>query len=632
MGTSYSGKNGISIKLIIEKINAELKRQNPKIGKRRDTKASFKSGTFKAQDWKMISIGLRILEKTLTEAFEVQNNQFLEGQKDVSNLRKEVVGYRHVMEDFVRRLEIVASDEAYIQQQIESLTDYSQIAQAARDGVIIKQEKRKEIIDGEEKEIIYDTSMTPGEVINLLEEYDKQEYRIRDKKLGNLLGLGMGLAGIVGTMSKESKISECKGKGRFIGLGTAAVAGLKLIQGMQQNTQIDSAIDLRRQRRRKSDELIFNEQVSGRAEVDEIDSIGKLAKAERRLVNKIENKRLLFNVSIDLVIAIISGIYINNQVQIKENGKIDGKSLASALVSLQASKGIAGNLTWAIQGIQNNRKDEQEFRKLCQEVQKILLQMEEKVYPLEGAKSAFDSMQIKDFKGQFYPKKNYETGEDVFSMQLNIPEFSMKRGDVVLLSGESGSGKSTFLRLLKRGDINNRKCITLDDDQLVDNLGDEYISFRPSINLGNESNVLSQLTGKESVSELNENERKNLIKILNELDLNFPNLLEHLASKKFMEFSTGQQRRLALSKLFYRIDDGTSVIIVDEPVGNVEDRLIREQLQMIKKYAKDKNVMLLLTTHRLDLAEDLATKRYHINSQGVMEQIPIKNKESEKSR
>lgn len=98
-----------------------------------------------------------------------------------------------------------------------------------------------------------------------------------------------------------------------------------------------------------------------------------------------------------------------------------------------------------------------------------------------------------------------------------------------------------------------------------------------------------------------------------------------------MEFSTGQQRRLALSKLFYRIDDGTSVIIVDEPVGNVEDKLIREQLEMIRKYAKDKNVMLLLTTHRLDLAEDLAIKRYHIKN-GVLEQVPVKENANEERK
>lgn len=161
---------------------------------------------------------------------------------------------------------------------------------------------------------------------------------------------------------------------------------------------------------------------------------------------------------------------------------------------------------------------------------------------------------------------------------------------------------------------------------MVDNLGNEYISFKPSTNLGNETNVLYQITGKKNISDLTEDEQKNLETMLKELKFDTSNLLEQLASKKFMEFSTGQQRRLALSKIFYRLSDGSSVIIVDEPVGNVEDSLIREQLEMIKRYAKSRNIMLILTTHRLDLAEDLATKRYNINKDGVLEELPIKNK------
>ena len=147
--------------------------------------------------------------------------------------------------------------------------------------------------------------------------------------------------------------------------------------------------------------------------------------------------------------------------------------------------------------------------------------------------------------------------------------------------------------------------------------------------MGDETNVLYQITGKNNIKDLTQQEQKRLLNMLREMQLDNPNLLKQLAEKKFMEFSTGQQRRLALSKLFYRIKDGKSVVIVDEPVGNVEDELIREQLKMIKRYAQSRNVMLILTTHRLDLAQDLANKRYHINKEGTLEQISVKEKESE---
>lgn len=622
MSLKFNAKNGTGIRIITEMINRE---NEPKNVKPRNVKPAYKSGSMSSQDLRFISMGLEVLHRMMNEAFRAQENKLLLGEQDVSKVRKEAMGYRGVMDDFIFRLVIGARDEHDIRKRIDLLEDYSQIAQAARDGIIIKQGRRQEKIAGESKEVIYDTSMSQKEVISILMDYERQTDRLQFKKLDSYLGLGLGFAGIIGNLAKGSKTDNNKGTGSLISLGTTAVAGLKLIQGISKQGERERLGQLRDQQFRMRDDLLGNEQISSRAEKDAIRSIEDLSREESRLGNQIENKRLLFDVSIDLAIAIISGLYINKQIQIKDNGKIDGKSLATALIALQGTRGVVGNFLRAVQGFQKSRQGEQEYKELCKRVKDILLQMEEKVYPLEGAKAPFDSMQIENLRGQFYPKKDYETDEVHYSTTIDVPEFSMRRGDVVLLSGESGSGKSTFLRLLKRGDINNRGCIKLDNGQTVDNLGDEYISFRPSINLGDESNVLSQITGKQNVSDLDEKERQNLIKILGELNLDFPNLLDQLASKKFMEFSTGQQRRLALSKLFYRIDDGTSVIIVDEPVGNVEDKLIREQLEMIRKYAKDKNVMLLLTTHRLDLAEDLATKRYHIKN-GVLEQVLVKEK------
>lgn len=633
MKEKFSGQSGVSIKILTGKIQKQIKKDNRQLSKKgTNIKTPHKLGNLNAKDWRAISLGLEVLERLMDETFRIQEHEMLSGEKDISRVRKELVGYKCIMEDFIKRLSINARDEYDIHTRIEQIKEYSQIAQAARDGIIIKQETREENINGELKEITYDTTMTYNEVINILRDYNRQANRLQYEKLDSYLGLGLGFAGMVGTLIKRNDGSEenTKKKGTgLISLGTTAVTGLKLIQGILKEGESEKEWQLRNQQYRLISDLYNHEQISSKAEDDAIIRIEELAIDERSLSKKNENKRFAFGIATNLAIAIISGIYINKNIQIKENGKIDGRTLASALVSLQASKGVAAHFMKSAQVVQKMKKDEQEFQELCKKVQEILSQMEEKVYPLEGATEPFESLEMKDFNGQFYPKKNYETGEVEFGTTIQVPEFSMKRGDVVLLSGESGAGKSTFLRLLKRGDINNRNCITLNNGQKVDNLGNEYISFRPSINLGNETNILSQLTGKSNISDLDENEKNNLIKILKELNLDFPNLLEQLASKKFMEFSTGQQRRLALSKLFYRIDDGTSVIIVDEPVGNVEDKLIREQLEMIRRYAKDKNVMLLLTTHRLDLAQDLATKRYHINQNGVLEQIPVMGKNME---
>ena len=631
MGLRFNGKNGISAKLITFKIKKDAPIYKYDIKKKRDLKNSFKTGKLTAKDMKNIAFGLEMLGRVWNESFNIRYNELLQGEEDVSKIKKDIFEYRYVMQDFLRHIRIGAREEYFVRKRIELLPNYSQIAQAARDGIILKQETRDEIINGEEKEIMYDTTMTPKEVIDILFEYEKTLERLQFERLNNYIGLGLGLAGMLEIITNgNNDESKGKDKGTLITLGSTAIGGLKLIQGVIGKDKDKEIWAIEDEQYRLRADLLGQEQISSQAEEDAINNIQTLAVRQRELENKRNSKELFFEASIDIAAALLSGLYISKNISLKENGKIDGKSLSKALMSMNSLKGVSGNFVKSIKGFQDIRNLETKYEELLKEVQNIISQMEDKVYPLKGAEHTFDSIKIENFNGKFYPKKNYETGEVEFGTEIKVPEFSMKRGDIVLLSGESGAGKSTFLRLLKRGDINNRKCIKLDNNQEVDNLGNEYISFRPSIELGDEKNILFQITGKQNISDLDEKECQRLLKIMQELNLNFPNLLEQLASKKFMEFSTGQQRRLALSKLFYRIDDGTSVIIVDEPVGNVEDKLIREQLEMIKKYAVEKNVMLLLTTHRLDLAEDLATKRYHINQEGILEQLPIVDKNKER--
>ena len=610
MKKKLNGPNGISIRVITSKIRKELTNNDSKVSKHRNLKNSSKSGTIQTSDLKNLSLGLQIVERIMHEGFQRYNESLQLGKKDISKSKKNIIAYKSLMQDFIYRLSAASKTEFFLKERLDSLADYSQIAQAARDGIILKQEKGKKLHDG--KEYMYDTSMSVNEVLSAFDDYERQSSRLTYKKLENYLGIGLGLVATLGSISKSAK-EENNNKSKsasLITIGTITISGLKLLYGLRKTDYKENLWNLRNEESRTRHDLLHNEQVSSTAEKLAIQNIESIISDERKLEHKLENDRFAYSICLDLATAIISGAYINKKVRETPTGKIDGKSLAEALLSLQAAKSIGKDFIDAAQGIFYSRRDEEEFQKTCQKVNQILKQMDEKVYPLKGATHSFNSISIHDFNGNFYPKKNYDTGEINYSMTLNIPEFSIKRGDVVLLSGESGSGKSTFLRFLKRGDINNRNTIQLDNGEMVDNLGSEFISFRPSIELGNETNVLFQITGKKNLSELSPVEQTKLNKMLQELKFDSPNFLEQLSSKKFMEFSTGQQRRLALSKMLYSIDDNTSIVIVDEPVGKVENSL-----------------MLLLTTHRLELAEDLATKRYNITKDGTLEQIPIKHKE-----
>ena len=627
----FHGQPGQSSDILAKKILS-----NPfiKVRKEKKTlKGSFQGGTYKNQDLSDIYMGYAVVSKLLSDGLDIVNSDILAGEKDVSKFKLNLVSYKRLISAFSRRIDKYLGGENALRMHLTELREHYQYAQAARDGILLKKCTRmeKDLGTGQLREVTYDTSMTPDEVVSTLEEYEDTLRKLKMNKISNYIGLGtsfMGVIGMFSQMKEREKRDSSKKSFPIIPLGGLAASGLSLIQQFVPNKNREEAKKLSRLDSELTYDLLDNEQISDKAEEAIVREIETYARRKIELDNKTENKRFVFDAGVELILALVIGIYVKNHVQEKDNRKLDGKALANALIGISETKDYISYATRIIERFLRDRDSKEKFLELSETVKEIEKQMQEKVYPLKGATYPFDGFCIHDLDGKFYPVTDYDTGEIKYGTKIYVPEFSMKRGDAVLLSGESGTGKSTFLRFLKRGDINNRSKIELDTGEKVDHLGSEYISFRPSMDLGNETSVLNQITGKTSIYELSEEEKEHLLKIMTELKLDKNTILEDLAQKKFMQFSTGQQRRLALSKVFYRIKDGTSVIIVDEPVGNVEDRLIREQLELIKQYAENEALMLILVTHRIDLAVDLVNKRYHISRDGKMEEIPVKQKDT----
>ena len=574
MRFNIDGPNVVKvIKTNIEKIKDQEKNKakpetelQKKKRKRKIERTKKRVGTLGTNGLKKLSIGLQMLEGFVSQQGENLSKSLLIGNEDVSIQKKIFFEYQGLILNILRSSIYKLREEFDAKQDIDLMPDAYSIMQAARDNVLIQQVTRKEKIDGIDTEVKYDRAMSQGDVAETIDKYYRLSNGTELTKITNYLMLGLSLAGAIGELTTRKKANEQDDFGKIITIGTISVSGVKLIT--------DAAIGAARERARNAEveeknirgDFLYNEQVSNSAIDSAINTIEEKIFHSLYENARFENVGLSIDLVKDLIVAVLYGMYINKNIQLTPEGKINGKSLAQALISLRSATEYAQGITRSIGRINSMKKDIRELDEIKKEYKFITDQMEEKVYPLVGTDEPIDRLEIKDFEGNFYPKKNYQTGEIEYGSKLKVPEFSIKRGETVLLSGDSGAGKSTFLRLLKRGDINSRNCILLDGEKRVDNLGSEFISFRPSMDLGDGENVLFQITGKQSITDLTPDEIIRMDKILSELNLDFPNRFDALASKTFTEFSTGQQRRLALSKLFYRINDGTSVIIVDEPV------------------------------------------------------------------
>ena len=646
---NFKGKRGTSSRLLNEYVSKTIKREKKKeknIDKKGKSNGN-KSGHFQEEksllkrpkgigrlvspDIRDISVGVHAIRNLIENSLQVFSSKTLQGEnKNINKLKEGIVLYTDTINLFLNRSDRFMQEQSNLKEYVEELRNTYRAAQAARDGVLIKQESRTEIDEnGEEKQIKYDVSMTEREVLYILDNYRNIFEMYRYNQLSNYINIGINIVGVLGMIqdSLKNKDAEDKESDSLVSVGILAVSFLKLFSRQVAEPMWKKSREVEQVKRRKTDDFLNKEQISYLAEQDTIEEIKKYAEEEHRLQDKGNNRQFLLESSITVITALVTGMYVTNQVRANGKKTLDSKTFSDALISLGTTKGYVGSILQTIIRMKHDLEAADELKLLTIQVEEIEKQMKEKIYPLIGAAESFDSFSVENLDGKFYPTTNYETGEISYGINIKVPEFSVKRGQTVLLTGDSGAGKSTFLRLLKRGDIDNRGCIKLDNGKVIDNLGKEFISFKPSTELGNEGTVLSQITGKESISELDQSQRKKLIQILGELNLYDDRILGDMASKRFSQFSTGQQRRLALSKMLYRIKDGTSVVIVDEPVGNVQDSLIKEQLEIIKKYAMNNNMMLILVTHRIDLAEKIVDKRYHISKDGVMQEVEVKEQE-----
>lgn len=193
-----------------------------------------------------------------------------------------------------------------------------------------------------------------------------------------------------------------------------------------------------------------------------------------------------------------------------------------------------------------------------------------------------------------------EKATKVYALQdVNI---EVSRGEFVAVCGPSGSGKSTLLNLLGALDrptsgkvlIDGIDVYKLSDDKLAE-LRNRKIGFVfQSYNLINRTtvlrNVLLPAIIKGSVSK---DQIKRAFDLLEKLGL------KDKAYRKPLALSGGEQQRVAIARALI---NNPSVILADEPTGNLDSKSGHEVVEYLKYLSKEQNVTVVMVTHNLELA------------------------------
>ena len=192
-----------------------------------------------------------------------------------------------------------------------------------------------------------------------------------------------------------------------------------------------------------------------------------------------------------------------------------------------------------------------------------------------------------------YGKKDTEV------VALDNVSFSVEKGEFIAIVGASGSGKSTLLHLMGGVDkptsgkvfINDKDIYQLSKDDLAifrrREIGIIYQFYNSILNVKENILLPCNLDGKKV-------EEKHLQEIIELLGLS--NREEHLPN----QLSGGQQQRVAIGRA---IINNPSIILADEPTGNLDSKSSKEIIELLKKSNKKYNQTILLITHDMSIAE-----------------------------
>lgn len=193
--------------------------------------------------------------------------------------------------------------------------------------------------------------------------------------------------------------------------------------------------------------------------------------------------------------------------------------------------------------------------------------------------------------------KKYGKGEaTVFA--LNHTDFSIEKGEIVVILGPSGSGKSTLLNILGGLDRATEGSITVDGNDLEKMTSKELEIYRRDT-LGfvfQSYNLTPDLTVRENIemtAELVKNQLS-VDKLLNDLGLS--KYEKHFPK----ELSGGQQQRVAIARAMVKKPD---ILLCDELTGALDTKSSKDVLQRVQKMNDAYNTTVLIITHNLNIAK-----------------------------
>jgi lipoprotein-releasing system ATP-binding protein len=205
------------------------------------------------------------------------------------------------------------------------------------------------------------------------------------------------------------------------------------------------------------------------------------------------------------------------------------------------------------------------------------------------------SLTIRNLVKYFYEPETFQVLKGV--------SFQVKKGEFLSIVGKSGSGKSTLLYVLSTMDTDYEGTLQINGDLITGQTQNQLAAFRnehigfvfqfhyllPEFSCLQNVMLPALKLGKYSTKEI-EHKAYESLRLLD---------IEDQALKSANKLSGGQQQRVAIARALI---NNPSIIMSDEPTGNLDSKNTQAVLDIFKGLAKENGQTIICVTHDTDFA------------------------------
>ena len=217
----------------------------------------------------------------------------------------------------------------------------------------------------------------------------------------------------------------------------------------------------------------------------------------------------------------------------------------------------------------------------------------------------------------------FYSGHDTVSTGFSKVDLNLDIGEFVVITGESGGGKSTLLNVISGLDTYEEGEMFVAGQDTSAFRTEDYENYRKTYigNIFQDYNLINSYTVYQNVE---------LAMLLNgrkkrELKSGIMGILRWLglrdyARTRVSRLSGGQKQRVAIARAFAK---DAPIIVADEPTGNLDSESAALVMETLYKISRDK--LVIVVTHNYEQAEPYATRRIMMRDGRIIEDQKLKS-------